>query len=56
MTSRFYAILRNAGYVGNIMTDVLNNICAKLNCNIWTIAALVSNELNSENEVGHALE
>ena len=56
MTSRFYAILRNAGYAGNLLTDALNNICAKLNCNIWTMATLVSNEPNSENEVGHALE
>ena len=56
MTGISYATLHKLERGENMMTDVLNNICAKLNCDIGDIAEFVPDEPSPENGTGHAVE
>lgn len=48
MTGISYATLRKLERGENLMTDVLDNICLKLNCDLGDIAEIVP-ELSAEN-------
>lgn len=56
MTGISYATLHKLERGENMMTDVLNNICAKLNCDIGDIAEYIPDEPSPENGTGHAVE
>ena len=56
MTGISYATLHKLERGENMMTDVLNNICAKLNCDIGDIAEFVPDEPSPENGTGHTVE
>ena len=56
MTGISYATLHKLERGENMMTDVLDNICAKLNCDIGDIAEFVPDKPSPENGTGHAVE
>ena len=56
MTGISYATLHKLERGENMMTDVLNNICAKLNCDSGDIAEFVPDEPSPDNGTGHAVE
>ena len=56
MTGISYATLHKLECGDNIMTDVLNNICSKLGCDIADIAEYVPEEPSTKNRTGLEVE
>jgi len=56
MTGISYATLHKLERGENMMTDVLVNICTKLNCDLGDIAEIVPDEPSPKNDSGHDVE
>lgn len=56
MTGISYATLHKLERGENMMTDILNNICDKLHCDIGDIAEFVPDAPDPKSETEHATE
>lgn len=56
LTGISYATLRKLEHGENVMTDVLDNICVKLNCDIGDIAEIVPEESSPENGTDNVVQ